>query len=259
VLQRIEHPNGVVTYRSQALGRAGIPHAFTTRIGGVSASPYATLNLGPLTKEHSGDHNTLIAENYRRLRRAIGCERHIRIEVKQIHGKDVWIAPNKPVRPADIPFADAIISGRPGHLLVIRTADCVPILIATEDGKYVAAIHAGWRGLVAGVIPAAIRQLPGKLTAAIGPCIGPDHFEVQHDVSDQIDHKAVRHVHSDRPHIDLQAEVIRQLHNRGVQKIDTNDCCTYRDEEEFFSHRRDVTHRKGDTGRMAAVIAHARG
>lgn len=273
MLERVEHENGVVTYQSPLLGAAGVAHAFSTRIGGVSPPPYGTLNLGVLEKDPATDGNTNIAENFRRLRRALGVERHVRAQVRQVHGKEVWSPPppppeGRPVRLKDAPCADAMVTDRPGNLLVIRTADCVPVLLASRDGAVVAAVHAGWRGVVAGVIPQTLRALqtrhglvPQDLIAAIGPCISAEHFEVGPDVGQAFAAAGLMNAVEQRgpkPHVDLQEAVDEQLRHAGfaIEAIDRNDRCTYRDEAEFYSHRRDVTHRGGrDTGRMAAVIA----
>lgn len=254
-LERVEHPGGIVTYQSPRLRAAGVVHAFTTRLGGVSTGPYASLNLGPLAKGSGGDFNTSIAENYRRLRRAMGVERLPRVECRQVHGGEVWHPRKDLVKPADAPCADAIVCDTPGRLLVIRTADCVPVLLASRDGRQTSAIHAGWRGVVADVAPNAVRAMSGDVIAAIGPCIGVDHFEVGEEVAQAFDAAglgdAVVRSPGTRPHIDLVRAVTVQLQRCGVAEIDATDRCTYRDAAEFFSHRRDA----GVTGRMAAVIA----
>ncbi len=260
MLERLEHPNGVVTYRSSLLS---VPHAFTTRRGGVSLPPYDTLNLGVLTKGE-GDANLHVAENYRRLRRALGVERRVRVEARQVHGGEVWSPPRMPVKLRDAPCADALVTDRPDHLLVIRVADCVPILLSAPGGEAVAAVHAGWRGVAAGVILNAVEAMPcepGALAAVIGPCISVEHFEVGPEVVEAFNEvglgETVDHSTHARPHIDLRRAARHQLAAAGVrnERIDAAAGCTYRDEVEFFSHRRDVTHRGlPATGRMAAVI-----
>lgn len=264
ILRRHEHANGVVTYRSDRLREVGVRHAFSTRIGGLSEGPFASLNLGYLTKDDAPDDNTSVAENFRRLRRAIGCERDIRVQARQVHGNRVWTPPAEPLRLRETPEADAIASDRPGTMLTIRVADCVPILMSSRDGKAVAAVHAGWRGIVAGVLPAAVRAMeerfgadPASIIAAIGPCISAEHFEVGPEVADAFRESDLAEVIDEqpdtRPHIDLSAAAALQLQRSGVlpDRIDSSDRCTYRDAGEFFSHRRD----RGRTGRMAAVIA----
>ncbi len=270
MLERVEHDNGVVTYQSPILRATGVAHAFSTRLGGLSAPPFDTLNLGLLAKGADHGENTNVAENFRRLRRAIGVERVPRFEVRQVHGSVVWTAPEKPVHPREVPCADAIVTGRPGQLLTVRTADCVPILLASRDGRVVAAIHAGWRGVVAGVVKQALfvlhaeyKLIGSDLVAAIGPAISRRHFEVDADVARQFAAAGLMDATVEggpKPHVDLPAAVHAQLRAADVpmDAIDHTDRCTYAAEDEFFSHRRDVTHRGlAATGRMAAVIATA--
>jgi YfiH family protein len=257
MLTRVVHDNGVVTYQSPLLRGAGVVHGFSTRLGGVSRGAYASLNLGPLAKDDATDFNTSIAENYRRLRRALGVDRLPRVECRQVHGGEVWRAGETLVRPEDAPCADAIVCDVPGRLVVIRTADCVPILLATRDGRTVAAVHAGWRGVVAQVVSHTIAATPGDLVAAIGPCISAAHFEVGDEVAEAfaaagLAETVVRGAAA-KPHIDLQRAVRVQLQRSGVTAIDAADLCTFRDADEFFSHRRDA----GVTGRMAAVVCAA--
>ncbi len=262
MLQRVEHDNGVVTYQSPLLREVGVIHAFSTRIGGVSVGPFASLNLGSLAKRTAPDENILVSENYRRFRRALGAVKLRRVEVNQVHGCEVWHPPAKPIRPADAPQADAMISQSPGAMLTVRTADCVPILLSDLSGRSVAAVHAGWRSVVAGVVSRTINALrktfnvePHQLIAAIGPSIGVDHFEVGEEVASAFEQAGLSSTidrSRTKPHIDLRSAVRQQLLTEGLEpaNIDTTDRCTYRDADEFFSHRRD----NGLTGRMAAII-----
>jgi YfiH family protein len=157
--------------------------------------------------------------------------------------------------------ADAMVTAEPKVLLTIRVADCVPVLLASEDGRIVGAAHAGWRGIVGNVIAKTVRTLheegpaPERLVAAIGPCISAAHFEVGEEVAAEFMQQdlaaAVKPDPGKKPHIDLQAAARLQLERAGVSRIDRHNLCTFRDAAEFFSHRRD----NGITGRMAAVIA----
>ena len=260
VLLRRVATNGVVYYASPLLACAGVSHAFATRIGGISPAPFDSLNLGNPSEGDARDDWDRVHENYRRLQQAIGWSGRERAWVHQVHGGDVAEA-----RLASNEFcsgarADAIVGDDPQRLLAVRVADCVPVLVATDDGRVVAAIHAGWRGVVARVIPNAIGKLPGAraLVAAIGPCIGYDAFEVGPEVLDAFDEAfgsdaPVRRDESGKGHADLRQAVRIQLLRAGLSpgRIDTTDRCTHRDADEFFSHRRD----RGVTGRMAAVIA----
>lgn len=274
MLHLTRHANGVETLQSPLLSDLGVTHAFSTRVGGVSPPPFDTLNLGSLAKstaidDPGGDldHNAHVAENYRRFREAIGANRLIRTAVGQVHGRDVWQPPTGAIKPEDVPEADAIVGGDPRQLLIIRTADCLPVLFATPDGRHVAAAHAGWRGLVAGVLPATVETLcersgakPQDLVAAIGPGIGVDSYEVGPEVANAFHEaglvSAVRLDLGDRPHVDLRAAAILYLDEAGLTTdcIDTTDACTCRDAERFFSYRREGKR----SGRQASAIA-ARG
>jgi YfiH family protein len=261
MLYRHAGAEGVVTYRSPLLDAAGIPHAFSTRIGGISASPFDSMNLGNPSGCATQDTNDHIDENYRRLQRAIGCEQRPRCWAHQVHGGEVLRVIS------GAPFdnnqrADALVSDDPHRVVAIRVADCVPILLATSDGRRVAAVHAGWRGVIAAVAPAALRAMTGggdatDVLAAIGPCIGFDAFEVGPEVTEAFvvrfgKRAPVRTRGDGKGHVDLREAVRRQVVEAGVSpdRIDSSDRCTFRDKEEFFSHRRE----NGVTGRMAALI-----
>jgi hypothetical protein len=243
-----------------------VPHAFSTRIGGVSAGPFESLNLGNPSDHSEQDSTDNIAENYRRLTRSIGCEDRTRCFVHQVHGDQV-IRAEAGGQVEHGRCADAIVSDDPAKLLSIRTADCVPILLATDDGRRVAAVHAGWRGVVAEIVPRAIEALhdlsgfvQAPLLAAIGPCIGFDAFEVGPEVLTEFDAAFGFDVASSftsrtpggKGHIDLRRAIESQLVRSGIARdaIDITDRCTLTHSDEFFSHRRD----RGLTGRMAALI-----
>lgn len=258
MLQRTE-AGGVVYYCSPLLSIAGVRHGFSTRLGGVSPAPFDSLNLGNPSGCSIQDDDPRIQENYRRFQLAIGCVGQ-RCWSHQVHGTDVATVPTA----KDFRFgrpADALVTTDPDAVLAIRIADCVPILISSRTGTAVAAIHAGWRGVVGGVVPAAVRRLKEmapatSLFAAIGPCISYNAFEVGPEVVTAFREKfgAAAPVKSvgDKGRVDLQEAVRLQLIQEGLDSdsIDGNDRCTYRDRDEFFSHRRD----NGITGRLAALI-----
>jgi len=259
VLERRD-TNGVVYYDSPLLEGAGVPHAFSTRIGGVSPPPFDLLNLGNPSEGDARDDWERIHENYRRLQEAIGWNGRERLWVHQVHGGDVAQA-----RRTDGEFrsgcqADAIVGDDPQRLLAVRAADCVPILISTVSGGMVAAVHAGWRGVVTNVVANAIAKLgePRRLLAAIGPCIGMEAFEVGPEVLAAFE-KAfgpdapLERRAGGKGRVDLRQAVRSQLIRAGLStdRIDVSDRCTHRDAGEFYSHRRD----RGVTGRMAALIA----
>jgi YfiH family protein len=257
MLQRQATSTGVVYYISPLLTAANIPHAFSTRLGGVSPPPLNFLNLGNPTGCAVQDDTDRIQQNYRLLESAILPNPRYRCYVHQIHGGDVAIA--------DANFengrrADALLTTDASKILAIRTADCVPILLSDTTGKIVAAVHAGWRGIIANVLLNTIAQMkhsPSQLLAAIGPCIGFDAFEVGPEVLDHFtaafaDAAPIRRTSNGKGNVDLRQACRLQLLQAGIPgaQIDQTDRCTVRNADEFFSHRRD----NGVTGRMAALI-----
>lgn len=262
-LVRRTSSTGVVYYSSPLLEARGIVHAFSTRIGGISPPPFDSMNLGNPNGCAVQDQTDRIAENYRRLMRACGCENLPRFYLHQIHGDVVAVVDGPDF--SNSAKGDALVTRRPGYVLSVRIADCCPVLLATPDGHAVAAIHAGWRGAVGGVIAAAVSKLieiaggdPASLLAAVGPCIGFDAFEVGPEVLTEFEaifgqRAPIRNDANGKGHVDLAAACRLQLIRAGLDsdKIDTTDRCTHRDADEFFSHRRD----RGVTGRMSALIA----
>jgi YfiH family protein len=163
--------------------------------------------------------------------------------------------------------ADAVATDDPTAVAAVRVADCVPVLLATADGRAVAAVHAGWRGVVAGVVlrgAEAVRQLAGDpaapLLAAVGPAISFDAFEVGPEVAAEFERAfggdaagLLKPSRNDgKAMVDLRGALVIQLRSMGpdAEAIDVSDRCTFRDDAEFFSHRRD----NGVTGRMAALV-----
>ena len=263
MLERICSTEGVVFYRSSLLAAAGAPQAFSTRIGGVSTAPFDSLNLGNPSGQAIQDSSEHIRENYRRLLRAAGIGRQVLTRVSQVHGTRVIEATRETGQNPAVE-ADAIVTSDNQCAASVRVADCVPVLLTSRDGRRVAAVHAGWRGVVAGVVSQAVERLcgtayrPGGLLAAVGPCIGFDAFEVGPEVLEQFVRiwgadAPVRPAANGKGLVDLRQALKMQLLRLGVpaEQMDISVCCTYRDSGEFYSHRRD----RGLTGRMAAVFA----
>jgi YfiH family protein len=175
------------------------------------------------------------------------------IQVKQVHGARAVLA-----SAAEGQEADAVVAREAGAAVGVRVADCVPVLVADEASGHVAAIHAGWRGVVGGVVRAGVELLAGQrlvsLVAAIGPCIGPCCFEVGRDVAAQIGF--VVREQGDKAYVDLRAAVRAQLALLGVAEARIEDVagCTKDEPERFHSFRRDGA----NSGRMLAAIV-ARG
>lgn len=158
MLERVQAANGVVFYRSPKLSAAGVAHAFSTRVGGISTGAFASLNLGNPSEGSTRDPWDNIVQNHQRLYDAIKIAPRARLSCHQVHGCGVvrfaggdWPEPQ--------PQGDAIVSTDPTVVASVRVADCVPVLLATPDGRVVAAVHAGWRGVVAGVVTETIRAM----------------------------------------------------------------------------------------------------
>jgi YfiH family protein len=217
--------------------------------GGASLSPYAGFNLG----NHVGDDPVAVAEN----RRILRCEAGLPAE-------PVWLAQVHGIGVADLDAqrrdgpADAAITRQVGRVCAILSADCLPIVLATDTGEMVAAAHAGWRGLAAGVIEATVHAMgvPGaRLIAWLGPAIGPAHFEVGGEVreamlkTDLQSAEAFRISAKDKFMADLAMLARRRLKNLGVERVFGGGDCTYARPDRYYSHRRD-----GVTGRQATLI-----
>jgi hypothetical protein len=227
---------------------------FTLRMGGASVGAFASLNLGA----HVGDDALAVAEN----RRRAAAELELPAEplwLAQVHGTTVVEADGLALgAAAAAPQGDAALTRRPGRVLAVLVADCLPVLLARRDGAAVAVAHAGWRGLAAGVLEATIAALDGAaddLLAWLGPAIGPAHFEVGEEVRTafcQRDAQAAAAFAANargRWQCDLQRLARQRLAGLGLRSIHAEPRCTYAQPESFYSFRRD-----GATGRMAALI-----
>jgi YfiH family protein len=228
---------------------ATVRAACTLRSGGVSAAPFASLNLA----SGVGDEPAAVAENRRRARVALALPAEP-LWLQQIHGTEVLAADGN-AAPGP---ADAAVTRRDDRVLAIMVADCMPVLLASEDGAVIGAAHAGWRGLAAGVLEATIAAMdvePRGLHAWLGPAIGPKHFEVGDEVRTQFlagDAGAEAGFTANtrgRWQCDLALLARQRLARLGVTRISAAERCTYADEANCYSYRRD-----GQTGRMAALI-----
>lgn len=225
---------------------AGVRAASTLRAGGLSAAPYAGLNLGA----HVGDRPEHVAGNRRRLTEELNLPGEP-VWLTQVHGT-LTVQADRTVATT----ADASFTREPGVVCVVMTADCLPILLCSRDGAAVAAVHAGWKGLADGVVEAAVEALGGgELLAWLGPAIGPDAFEVGDDVRDAFLRNGAEFGESFRPAAagkwlaDLYRLARLTLNRLGVADIYGGEWCTYSQPDDFFSYRRDRV-----TGRMASLI-----
>lgn len=223
----------------------------TTRLGGVSSGPYASLNMG----EHVKDDPMHVARNRQLLNTFLPSEP---VWLNQVHGTRVIDA----ALSSCIESADAAFTDRKQVVCVTMTADCLPVLLCDAQGSIVAAVHAGWRSLCHGVIEATIESMfarqpalkANQLMAWLGPAIGPQAFEVGSEVRAQFMAKAAQAEQAFTPHGDkwlgnLYLIAQQRLHALGVANVYGGGECTYTDQARFFSFRRD-----GDTGRMATLI-----
>lgn len=218
----------------------------TTRAGGVSAGPYASMNPA----DHVGDDPRAVAENRRRLRQLLPAEPHW---LTQVHGTAVYR-----VEAGGSRQADACVSHMPNAVCAVLTADCLPVLLTDRAGTLVAAAHAGWRGLAAGVLEstvAAMQAPPDTLMAWLGPAIGPTAFQVGEEVraafvaADPAAALAFAPDAEGRFRADLYRLARQRLARAGVTAVYGGGLCTFSDARRFFSYRRD-----GTTGRMASLV-----
>jgi purine-nucleoside/S-methyl-5'-thioadenosine phosphorylase / adenosine deaminase len=215
--------------------------AFSTRRGGVSEAPFDTLNLGRLTEDDPGH----VAENRRRLCAEVGTDAGLLRFGRQVHGATVRRAAGTG-EPGDGLWTDT-----PGEPLLVFTADCLPVAIVRENGQSpaVAALHVGWRGLLAGIVAEGVARLAsGPLAAAIGPGIGPCCYEVGGEVAEPFRERFGAEVVPDG-RLDLWSTAERALVAAGVADVHRTDLCTACNPELFFSHRRDA----GRTGRQGMI------
>jgi len=237
-----------------ALHRAGIRVAFTTRHGGFSDATHASLNLS----YPSGDDPSTVRRNRARVLDALGLDQQAWTGGKQVHGAGVARVTGAErgagAEPGtSIPDVDALWTDEPGIALTVRTADCVPIVVVDPSRPAIAAIHAGWRGLVAGVVEAAVEAMGGGdgTIAFVGPSIGPCCYEVGEEVAEQaraaLGDDVVRVGSRERPHVDLWRGTTIALRRAGLQDARSTMLCTRCEPHRFYSHR------AGDTGRQALV------
>jgi YfiH family protein len=246
--------------RSELLTRAGFRHGFSLRTGGVSRSPFEALNLA----RNLEDDPICVAENHARLAAEVGYAPEHLFEVSQVHGREVLEAHRgQDVHTFRAREADAVWSREADLAVAVRVADCVPVLLACPATRMVCAVHAGWRGVVAEVLEAAVSALVmagaerSKLLAAVGPHIGVEAFEVSDEVAAEIARAAagcpdVVQARAPRPHVDLFRAVRAQLVRGGLEThaIERVAGCTHAEPERFYSFRRDGAR----SGRHLAVI-----
>src|SRR5271157_1404904 len=252
------HNNGI-RYYSFDLFPHEVTQAVFTRQGGVSPEPWASLNVGGTV----GDEATRVRENRYRSFTALGRRIDSLFDVWQVHSAEAVIADAPRDPSAQLIQADAIFTDKPEVTLYMRFADCVPILFYDSKQGVVGLAHAGWLGTVRGVATAAVKKVrehygskPENISAAIGPSIGVDHYEVGPDVIAKVqesfnsDSERLIETRNGKTYLDLWSANFIQLQKAGVEKIEVAGLCTACRLDDWFSHRAE----KGKTGRFGAMI-----
>lgn len=240
----------------------GVRHGFFTRQGGVSSGIYASLNCGPGSRDDAAS----VTENRARVAELLGAEPGRLLTLFQKHSADTVIA-EKPWKPDKPPEADAVVTKVPGLAIGVLTADCAPVLFCDGTARVIGAAHAGWKGALGGIIEAtveAMRKLgakPERITAAIGPAISQDAYEVgpefvERFLAEEPSSSAffITDEASGEAHFDLPGYVGERLARAGVGAIADLGHCTYCEETRLFSYRRSQHHGEEDYGRQISAI-----
>ncbi|MFF1746506.1 peptidoglycan editing factor PgeF [Streptomyces mirabilis] len=231
---------------------SGAHFAFTDRWGGVSAVPYEELNLGGAV----GDDPDAVRTNRELAAKSLGLDPALVVWMNQVHGPDVAVV-DGPWLSVEIPSVDAIVTARRGLALAVLTADCTPVLLADPVAGIAAAAHAGRPGMVAGVVPAAVRAMvelgaePGRIVARTGPAVCGRCYEVPDEMRAEvaaIEPAAYAETSWGTPAVDVTAGVHAQLERLGVCDRAQSPVCTL-ESDDHFSYRRDRT-----TGRLAGYV-----
>jgi YfiH family protein len=240
----------------------GVVAAFTGRAGGASATPYATLNLGLRV----GDDLPSVLSNRRRVATVLGLAGLPWVVSRQVHSAVVLrvertrLGQGPPEAKPPVGEGDGLVCAEPGMVLAVLTADCVPVLLADPAAGVVGAVHAGWRGLAAGVVEAGVAAMaelgadPAATVGLVGPAVGGCCYEVGADVRAAVGDRypiALATTRSGRTALDPAAGAVEALTRAGVGDLRVAAECTFDLEERFFSHRRD----RGRTGRQAGLVA----
>ncbi len=250
---------GLRYFQFESLLSEKLTQAVFSRKGGVSPIPWSSLNLGSTV----GDEPARVSENKNKLLSAIGYSPNQLAQIHQVHSANVQVV-NKPGgRNSVLVQGDAMISNTPGLLMLMRFADCVPILFFDPVKNAAGIAHAGWKGTVKEVVIAVVNELksqfgtnPADLLTGIGPSIGPDHYEIGDEVIEEV--KRTFHnnwdqvliIGPDSVKLDLWEANKISLRNAGVKHIETAEICTACSVKDWYSHRAE----NGITGRFAAVI-----
>ncbi len=243
-------------------GLANIRHGFFTRVGGVSDGIYAGKNCG----FGSGDDPDNVARNRARCIAEMADGVAALVTAYQVHSSAAAVV-EAPWQPKDAPQVDGLVTDRPGIALGILTADCAPVLFADAEAGVIGAAHAGWKGANGGILESTVMAMeslgatPGRIVAAVGPCIAQASYEVGPEFRDRFlahDRASDRFFREGRrpehPHFDLKGYVVAQLEGLGLAGIEVDGHDTVADEELFFSYRRATLRGEGDYGRGLSAI-----
>ncbi|HEY3697616.1 peptidoglycan editing factor PgeF [Phenylobacterium sp.] len=246
---------------SPLLDQPGVRHAFFTREGGVSEGIYASLNLGLGSRDDPGR----VLQNRRRAAAHFGLAPTQLLTAYQVHSPDAVIADGPWT---EQPHADGVVTATPGLVCGALAADCAPVLLVDADARVAAAVHAGWRGALSGVVESALARMvelgaePGRIAAAVGPCIGPQSYEVGLEFLAAFTGQEAANARFFRPGaaadkrlFDLPAFVLSRLRAAGVGACEWVGRDTCAEPELFYSNRRALKRGEPDYGRLLSAIA----
>jgi YfiH family protein len=231
----------------------GVLGLLTSRAGGVSTGPYASLNLS----RSVGDDPAAVRRNRELIAAACGMPVPAMAWMHQVHGREVLKVTPDDLPMAVLPRCDATVTARPGTVLVVLAADCAPVLLADPVARVIGAAHAGREGMAAGVVPALVAAMtaagarPGRMTAVVGPAICGGCYEVPGALGDRVaatEPAAACRTRAGTPGIDIRAGLAAQLDRAGLRRVSTDPRCTA-ESADLFSYRRD-----GRTGRFGALV-----
>lgn len=240
----------------------GIAHGFFTREGGVSDGIYAGLNCGA----GSNDDRARVTENRARVASHLGAPAGSLLTCYQIHSASAVIV-TEPWTFETMPKAYALVTNTPGLTIGALAADCAPILLADPQARVIAAAHAGWKGALNGVLESTVATMTrigakrNRIRAALGPCIGPNAYEVGPEFEatflrvDPGYQRFFRRPSPDaRPYFDLPGFVLDRLAAAGLDTVENCTECTYADESRLYSYRRTTHRHEPDYGRQVSAI-----
>lgn len=261
-MQRFETPDtGVTFYRfHQWSGSDQIEHGIFTRLGGVSAAPWGTLNVGGTV----GDDTAAVRENHRRMYAALALDQSQACTVWQVHSADTIVVRGPVANRRWLARADGMVTDRPGMPLAMRFADCTPILLYDPAKHVIGMAHAGWRGTVSGAGVSAVHAMQSAygtrlqdIQAGIGPSIGPERYQVGEEVVAAVretfgnTNGLIQRAGDGSAYLDLWAANRLALQRAGVTQIEVAGICTATRTDEFYSHRAEA----GRTGRFGVLMA----